>query len=478
MLRRNYLIAGLWVTLSMLQTGNALGDACIATATTRAIAVSRASAQCELPVEDCDRFQGQWYCSSENLRPKDIELWLHSRNNADTTTIGFSPSAQCVDPDGDGWGWDGQSSCEISPDQNRLTLGSAQTLSSNPSGSACVDHDGDGWGWDGTASCSTSAPGQRGAQSTANPSSVNNNVGLAQPSYPVDTDCPGSYNPSDITDIILVTGQSNVTGADTNVAADLDPYGRITRFHQPDKSHQRVFAWTVDSHDNNNGTGWKVAALNQSWHDSAPGVGGIGRNNFAFHFAKQVAESPGCRVVGFIMVSEGGRGISHWDNGAVGWTEVNRHVTEALSAIGRSSIDGVLWHQGESDWIVDGTCFTGSTCRDNLPDYYAQKLYSKIANPNIANPVGRQSLIDRLRRTSWFSNNKPFIAAETIKAPVNVHLNKLNSDNDKWTACVRGDAKSGLGIRKNDPHKNHYSAEGLRAIGARYAVTYLKMKGY
>ncbi len=41
--------------------------------------------------------------------------------------------AECVDVDGDGWGWDGQASCQIVGE--------------------CTDSDGDGWGWDGHATC-------------------------------------------------------------------------------------------------------------------------------------------------------------------------------------------------------------------------------------------------------------------------------------------------------------------------------------
>jgi lysophospholipase L1-like esterase len=59
-------------------------------------------------------------------------------------------AATCVDTDpvGDGWGWDGVSSCRISATQ--------------PQAASCVDTDpvGDGWGWDGASSCriSTSEP--------------------------------------------------------------------------------------------------------------------------------------------------------------------------------------------------------------------------------------------------------------------------------------------------------------------------------
>ena len=294
----------------------------------------------------------------------------------------------------------------------------------------------------------------------------------------VDPQCAGEFRPEQITDLVLATGQSNLIGADTSVAATLDQFGKVIEFAEPDTPHPRVFAWTVDPFNDNAGLGWAVANLTQSWHDTSPGSGGIARNNLAFHFAKQVAkESSGCRVVGIVMVAEGGTGIAHWDEGATGWNEVVRQVGAALSAIGKTSIDGVLWHQGESDWIVDGSCFPDGFCTNGLADFYPQRLYSRIANPLIPNPVGDQALIDRLRRQSWFGDNRPFIAAETLRAPVNVHLVKLNTDDDFWTATVRGDAASGLEINPNDPFENHYSAEGLRQLGGRYATEYMKMKG-
>lgn len=291
--------------------------------------------------------------------------------------------------------------------------------------------------------------------------------------------CSAPATPNDITDVILATGQSNLIGPDTAVAASIDRFGKVTEFYPPDKPHPQVFAWTVDPGSNNAGTGWKVASLTQSWHDTNPGVGGIATNNFAFHFAKQVADrSSTCKVIGIVMVSEGGKGIAHWDYGKPGWLEIKRHVGEALSAIGKDRIDGIIWHQGESDWIADGTCYPESICINDAPDFYAQKLYSRIADPNINNPYGDLALIDRLRKEGWFGPNKPFIAAQTLQAPVNVHLDKLNTDNDYWTATVRGDNASGLEVNARDPHRNHYSANGLRELGARYATEYLKMKNY
>lgn len=299
-------------------------------------------------------------------------------------------------------------------------------------------------------------------------------------SGPVSTSaCTGTPSPSDITDIILATGQSNLIGPDTTVAATLDQFGKVVEFQQPDQPHPYVFAWNVDPANNNAGVGWRIASLTQSWHKTNPGVGGIAHNNLAFHFAKQVANRAStCKVIGLVMMAEGGKGISYWDFGESGWNQVVSQVSNALEALGRTSIDGIIWHQGESDWIVDGTCYPGSACVNNAPDFYAQKLYSRIADPSIDNPYGNSALIDRLRRQSWFGDNKPFIAAETLQAPVNVHLRKLNTDDDYWTGTVRGDAASGLEFNNNDPFGNHYSASGLRILGGRYAIEYLRMKNY
>lgn len=289
-----------------------------------------------------------------------------------------------------------------------------------------------------------------------------------------DSACNSSYTPNEITDIILATGQSNLAGAKTAVSATFDRFGKVINFVGADLPHPRVFAWTVEP-NSNAGLGWKIASLDQSWHDSDPGSGGTAHNSLVFHFAKQIANNRPCRVVGIVVVSESGKGIAHWDYGAPGWDQISRQVADALSPLGRPAIDGIIWHQGESDWIADGTCYPEGDCNNGQPDFYAQKLYSQIANPSVPNPYADSALIDRLRSQPWFGNSKPFIASETLQAPVNIHINKLNSDGDNWTQTVRGAADSGLEQGTFDDTGNHYSAAGLRELGARYASAYLRM---
>jgi len=86
------------------------------------------------------------------------------------------------DPDGDGWGWENNRSCVVA------TFASADPNTSP----ACIDNDGDGWGWNGYASCQASIPEQ------------------VRSEYPR------------ITDVVLITGQSNTLGNNTEVRPVLD----------------------------------------------------------------------------------------------------------------------------------------------------------------------------------------------------------------------------------------------------------------
>ena len=108
--------------------------------------------------------------------------------------------------------------------------------------------------------------------------------------------------PSDITDLVLVTGQSNVRGSQTGYNPGLDGVD------------SRIFAYTSKGD-------WEVADLHQAWDvdDWHPGNGSIQDssrspyNSFAFHFAKSVVQDDPNRVVGLIIASAPGEGILHWD---------------------------------------------------------------------------------------------------------------------------------------------------------------------
>ena len=259
---------------------------------------------------------------------------------------------------------------------------------------------------------------------------------------------------SDITDLILITGQSNVRGSQT-------AYNE-----SEDSVDLRVFAYTSSGD-------WEVADLHQAWDVDGwhPGNGSQSDNtrepynNFAFHFAKTVVENDPDRIVGIVVASAPGEGIQHWDaNGPFAQT-VESKVLAALSAQGvKSQIDGILWHQGETDWLYNGTSDVDATEAERSdPVYYPTRL---------------NALINRYRMQSWFNSNKPFICGETRQAPVNDRLMELNDDNDPWTACVAG---SDLPTREQDLQANppklgtHFNAAGLRQLGQRYGMKYLEM---
>ena len=203
---------------------------------------------------------------------------------------------------------------------------------------------------------------------------------------------------ADITDLILVTGQSNVRGSLTPFNASL----------MLDTGHAQIFAYT-------SAQDWEVADLRQAWDVNGwkPGNGSLSDpsrspyNNFAMHFAKTVVAQDPNRVVGFLIASAPGEGIQHWDaNGDFYPDVVVAKVLDALNAQGvKSSLDGILLHQGETDWLINGSSDPDAV--NPGANYYPDKL---------------DALIARFRAENWFDDGKPFICGETKAADLNVHL--------------------------------------------------------
>jgi len=353
-------------------------------------------------------------------------------------------SSASSDSDGDGFGWENNATCLVS----RVTPASAQADSRPVCETSASDPDGDGFGWENNSTClvaettfseptsasTTSAPDNRPVCTNADSDTdgdgfgfENNTTCIAALSSqgPRVTTQSGSITAADITDLILVTGQSNALGAQTSFNAQLDAVNR------------RVFAFTNE--------GWQVADLNQiwdlNWHprnhpDTDPS------NNFAFHFGKTVAERRNDRVVGFILASAPGAAISHWDINRQFYGEMEAKVLDAINQLPhKSAVDGILWHQGESDG------------RD-------EQVYTDALN----------TLISNLRSEPWAETDTPFICGETKIPSVNRRLNRLNSDNDANTACVAGEDLPTRGDNR------HFNAEGLRTLGGRYGTAYLSIR--
>ncbi len=431
--------------------------------------------QCTLDRVDCDPFDGEWYCAS---------FEIDSPTPPAVTVNNTLPMTQrhpvCLlansDSDGDGYGWENHATCLVIGSTNSVGIPQSVAPNARP---ICArndsDSDGDGFGWENHATCLvannpitattpvTTLPANAGnedndaiqdaatvaadtaevpvrtdsAITEARPElepavGIEAPVAIAEPAPVVvmpqsepasDITVNGSVTAADITDLILVTGQSNTLGAGTAYDPLLDA------------PNDRVFAFTD--------RGWQVANLNQIWdHDWHPRnhPETDPSNNFSLHFGKSVASADSSRVTAFILASSPGSKIEVWNKGSSFYNTVQNKVLDALNQLPhKDAIDGILWHQGESDG-------------QDIPSY----------------TVSLNALISNLRNEQWVENQAPFICGETKIASVNRRLNGLNDDNDPNTACVQA-------IDLSTRDGTHFDAPALRILGARYAETWLNI---
>ncbi len=250
----------------------------------------------------------------------------------------------------------------------------------------------------------------------------------------------------DITDLFFMTGQSNAASLQTAYDATLD------------SSDSNVFAFTD--------TGWQVADLHQFWEQDIPGnysqddPARSPYNSIIFQVAKALAAKSD-RVVGIVILTAPGEGISHWDYNSEFFIEIREKALAALNSLpNKHSFDAMFWMQGETDWLAEGTADPGATGfsgvdSDFYRNYYPNKLFQLISN---------------LRSESWFGGDGRFVCAETKKALLNPHLMALNFDDDPLSGCA---AAADLETRDTDPYGNHFSAPSLRILGDRLADVYL-----
>jgi len=199
---------------------------------------------------------------------------------------------------------------KVTDTTNNPVVATQDVANTSVTSGICVDTApiGDGWGWNGTDSCRIT-------------------------SEDTNTEQDYTLGVGSITDLILVTGQSNALGADTGFSPSLDA------------PNERVFAYTDQ--------GWQVANLNQTWdlgRYPRNSINEIPSNNFGLHFGKRMAERRSDRVVGIVLVTAPGESISHWDGNGEFFAQIRDKVSRAISDLPyKSRVDAVLWHQGESD---------------------------------------------------------------------------------------------------------------------------------
>ena len=365
----------------------------------------------------------------------------------------------CIDSDNDGFGWNGFETCipdNPQPTASAVAPIAAPATSTNTSVQAtattaiagpCIDSDNDGFGWNGIETC---IPDN---QRTTTTSVANQNISAAPTAANFSRPSQSTPGIDDLTDLILVTGQSNAQGAESSVSLAI-----------LDAPNNSVFAFTDEN-------GWQTADLRQHWDGPNqirhPGnnalvfSGNTPHNNFALHFGKALVALDSQRVVGFVLATSPGAGIRQWRRGGSFYNSLTNKAMTALNASNKTSFDGILWHQGETDFLFNGTSDITATAAERVaPDYYPNELNRLISN---------------LRQEPWFTTSTPvFICGETQKtsanpAPVNRRLLALNSDSDRHTGCVSSD-----GLQTSDGI--HFNAAALREIGRRYASRYLELK--
>ena len=351
-------------------------------------------------VSDCVDYDGDGFGWSETEQDTCIPGGSQSSNSAPANNNQSSTVFDCVDSDGDGYGWS-------ETEQDTCIPGGSQSSNSAPANnnqsstvSDCVDSDGDGYGWSETE------------QDTCIVGS-----GSSFPSSSLST----GFRPSDITDIILTAGQSNAVGQSTSFSSPRDD------------SHPRVFVWTYDQ-------GWQLADLRSQtwWSGNHPSKGGVGQSHPGFHIAKSLAEKTNS-VIGLIATGSPGQSINFWDEGKPAFPEIISRVNNALSALShKSSLDMIWWMQGESD--------------ANASNYYREKFLN---------------LISRFRQQRWFNSQALFVANETSIFDVNQIFRELDFDNDSSTCSSVGEGLPTFSDRV------HFTGDAFRQMGNAVSELYL-----
>jgi len=331
---------------------------------------------------------------------------------------------ECIDVDGDGYGWDGFNTCTVSQ-------AVSAPVANNPVNNECIDVDGDGYGWDGFDTCTVAQAASNFVGGNSQCIDVDGDgygwdgvdtcIVQAVAVTPVVSVATATPSPDAITDIILMMGQSNALGENTQVDMSQD------------SADSRIIVWTQFND-------WQVGNLcTQKWQKAwFPWRGGICSNHPAFQIAKHIVELDGSRRVAVIPTGTAGMPIRWWDANGIADQQVNATVLAALASLGEIEVDLVAWAQGESDH----------------------------GNEN-AWKLKLDDLISRIRQRPWFdAGRSQFIAQETKWSSVNLKVRELGSDGDPltdWVAAADQPTKDGV----------HWSGAAIRVIGERFANKYV-----
>ncbi|MFP6751547.1 MAG: sialate O-acetylesterase [Pirellulaceae bacterium] len=212
--------------------------------------------------------------------------------------------------------------------------------------------------------------------------------------------------------VILLIGQSNMAGRAALEDGDQKPIERVLLLDEEGK-------WIAATNPLNR---FASDRKNLSMQRIGPGFG------FARHLASQLKEEK----IGLVVNARGGSSINLWKPGQT----LYDHTILRIRASGIKKVDGVIWHQGESD------------AQD--PEYL-EKLVALVSN---------------LRRDLG-TPRTPFIAGEVFKdVPVNERMRGLPARLKNTAVVSARDLKVFDGV--------HFDRESQLILGQRYAEALLK----
>ena len=230
--------------------------------------------------------------------------------------------------------------------------------------------------------------------------------------------------------LFLLVGQSNMAGRGEVTAADTVP-------------DPRVLMWSKDG-------AWVPAVDPMHFDKPAAGVG-LGRS-----FAATLADADPNVTIGLIPAAVGGSPIDAWTPGAFyeptashPWDDALRRARAALDA---GTLDGILWHQGESDATA------------TLAPTYATKLHALIAR----------------WRAELQAPDVPFLAGQLGRFdghPWDAFRVQVDRAHRELPGTVAHTAFIGAEGLTHNGDGVHFDAESYRELGRRYADAWLALRG-
>ncbi|RYG92648.1 hypothetical protein EU803_00650 [Loktanella sp. IMCC34160] len=228
--------------------------------------------------------------------------------------------------------------------------------------------------------------------------------------------------------VVVAAGQSNMLGAGAGGDMTIDP--------------------NVMAYD------WVNGAIVAADYGSAP-AGGDGvrtgealRNNLFFPFANELATNSGQPVL-VIAHPVSGSQIQTWLDSGSGenWGALTSEIDAALEMVGQSSVDIVLWHQGESNHSIP-------------TDTYAAMVLE---------------LIDQMRDAAWATPDMNILIGELSRDGVNFVQNAALQTLELLNEDPNIGFVSSVGLQAFDASGVHFDGASLVEFGIRFFEVYQQL---